>query len=681
MTILRLSINHESCSTWNYTIQANRVRSTSSNSFLVAFFIRLQSQLQTTISFQFGRLVVARTSAVKMKNLSATSRLAAVAACASSMNTADSSYSLASMVGDAGQQHRRSTATVSHSTVAHGNAVVDVSMTKDFVITPEKFPKRDFHGSVTGTSFPISWTTIPRGGGTRDNSDHDNADSQDKDETSRNNDGSKKSEVKAPRKKKKHSNNQQRKSSTLSEEEEHWSDVKDVKHNKKNRQNDKSKQDSLKSSAIVEEIMKHDDFYSILGVSTTATDRDITKAYRRRCVQTHPDKTGGDRRAFDRVAEAYDVLSDEQKRQMYNRFGNAGLVQYGLGGAAATAGSYQDVFRSMFQHAAQGRQQQLRRNASLRYQLQVTLEDLYHGKTQIVMVTPPPSFHHHYQSSRRKQKKVDVHIPKGSVTGQSIVLSGEVDFNDDFTPGDLIFVLNQATHPTFTRKGHDLAMELTIDLEEALCGMQRLILHLSGKELLIESARTAQGHPLVVRTGDVQVLKGWGMPKRNHNGEFGDLYVQFRVEMPKANQGNSLSGQELKDLSLLLNKLQGVNKKTAQHESARKQKNINKEAVKTSVHGQSDDTSLEDEQHMNSEEIHVLLEAKASDFGTASGKVVREEEDEVHGHDTGEGFHPFASAPSGFFGGNSGSTSGSYYFGNFGTHYDDDDGNVQCRQM
>jgi DnaJ-class molecular chaperone len=643
-----------------------------------------------------------------MKNLSVSSRLATLAACASSMHATDVSCTRTSMVGEVGQSPRQLSSAIL-SSLANENAVVDGPMTKDIIITSEDLPNREsryvpvtpafcqtrnfqeIQFSAIPTSRPVA---IPRGGGTApDSSEHDNADGHHESDLLRNKGGSEISEEKTPKYKKKNkktTSNQPKKSSFPSETQEHRSNSKkDEKHHKKNRKNEEPKQDTQKSFAIVEEIMKRDDFYSILGVSTSATDRDITKAYRRRCVQTHPDKTGGDRRAFDRVAEAYEVLSDAQKRQMYNRFGKAGLTHDGgLGGAAgATAGSYQDVFRSMFQHATQRQQQTHHRNASLRYQLQVTLEDLYHGTTQIVMVTPPPSFRHqqHHQSSRRKQKKVDVHIPKGSVSGQSIVLSGEVDFNDDITPGDLIFVLSQAAHHTYTRKGHDLAMELTIDLEEAICGMQRPILHLNGEDLLVESARTAQGHPMVIQTGDVHVLKGWGMPKRNQSGEFGDLYIQYRVEMPKANQGDMLSGQELKDLSRLLKKIQGKNTRISHRGIGRKQrKSSRKELDKVSVDGDGNadgDAHSEDEQHVSDEKVHVLLDAKPSDFGTASGKIFLEEDDDVHGHDSGEGYHPFPSAASGFFGGNSGSTFGSYYFGNFGTPAGDDDENAQCRQM
>jgi DnaJ-class molecular chaperone len=491
--------------------------------------------------------------------------------------------------------------------------------------------------------------SIPRGGGggkddgteeSRSSSSDDNDDKSSNDKTNKSSRGKKK------------------KKSTRKKQPQPSGDESD--ENKDGQQQKRS----APSIQIVEEILQHDNFYEVLGVSHSASEREITKAYRKRCVQTHPDKTGGDRRAFDKVAEAYDCLSDSQKRSIYNRYGKAGLDGGGLGGAAAAAGgSYQDMFRSMFQQAAQQREQQQRRNQTLRYQLQVSLEDLYHGRTQTVTVSPP-NFRHQ-PSSHRRQKQVDVHIPKGSVNGQSIVLSGEVDFNDD-TPGDLIFVLAEARHPTFTRKGHDLAMEVEIGLEEALCGLRRPILHLNGEELWIESAKTHQGKPLVIQTGDVQVLKGWGMPKRNQNGEFGDLYIQYRVDMPKARNGNPLSEDELQELSRLLTKLQGSNR-LSYAKGTLKRKNSKK-----------NDGAGEDEQEQDDEEeIHRLLDAKVADFGVASGKVVWEDDDGFHGQDHGDDFHPFASAASSFFGG---SSSGSrFYYSNFGGG--DEDGTTQCQQM
>ena len=98
----------------------------------------------------------------------------------------------------------------------------------------------------------------------------------------------------------------------------------------------KPKKNTKSSSRIVNDIMKETDYFKILGLdrediprqggkSTVVVDAMIQKAYRKRALQTHPDKTGGDRQAFDKVAEAYDVLQDENKRTIYTKYGKRGL--------------------------------------------------------------------------------------------------------------------------------------------------------------------------------------------------------------------------------------------------------------------------------------------------------------------------------------------------------------------
>ena len=472
-----------------------------------------------------------------------------------------------------------------------------------------------------------------------------------------------------------------------------------------------------KHNRIVEDILKHeDDYYHVLGLdknsAASLTSAQITKAYRKRAVQTHPDKTDGDRRAFDIVAEAYDVLSDDDKKQVYDRYGKAGVEQQKNGGGMPS--NYQDLFRSMFQQ--QQREQAQPRNPTMRYQLQVTLEELYEGTTQSVRVTSPLARHHYFSSHshhKQQEKDVQVHIPEGSIAGESIVLSGEMDFEQDQTPGDIIFVLTQVPHNTFTRKGHDIAMELPISLEEAICGFSRTIRHLNGQDITITSAAHTHGRhshhlfgkhddndassstaPVIINSGDVQVLKGMGMPKRHYEHKhhhdddgdhlhsvmnvhdhdtgsvktggdtkkFGDLYVQFRVDLPKSTNRseNALTEDERNELSRLLRKLEGKDDTRSSQNTKR--------------------TKEGDDSHQ--EEVPFQLQtAKASDFGRASGRVTLEQDDHHHEDD---GFHnPFGSS---FF--HQSTDSGNFYyrtFGSFGHNGysgdDDQGGQTQCQQM
>lgn len=405
--------------------------------------------------------------------------------------------------------------------------------------------------------------------------------------------------------------------------------------NKKKGQTLGEKQESTSSSAsgsAVDNVLSCDDFYEVLGVGQASSDAEIKKAYRRRAVQTHPDKTGGDRRAFDKVAEAYGVLADKKKRAIYDRFGKVGLEN---ADGDPSPSPYGDIFSAMFQHQRTAR---ARRNRTVRYQLQVTLEDMYNGSLQTVTVSSP--------KSKLNTKKVEVHIPRGAISGQSVLMSGEIDFDEHDAPGDLIFVLTQAPHASFTRKGHDLAMELTITLEEAICGFQRPLIHLDGTEVWVQSA-TVKDVPALIQTGDVQVLKGKGMPRPGSDNAYGDLYIQFRVETTKLSAQPALTDDEHLELRRLLRKLQG----------------------KPGIHTPDDNA-----------EALPLRKAVPSDFGRLSGNIDVGEDDF---QESNIPFHPFGS---GFF--STGQNGAAGYFGSFGGpqfgqpgDFGSDEGNVQCQQM
>ena len=384
---------------------------------------------------------------------------------------------------------------------------------------------------------------------------------------------------------------------------------------------------------FLESLVVEQDYYAILGVSKTATDSQIKKAYRKRAVRTHPDKTNGDRRAFDKVSEAYTILSDETKRPLYDRFGKKGLEQQQQSGGFPAGRGADEFFRHFF-----GQQHHVPRNRTVRYQLEVSLEDLYKGMTQSILIEQPNG-----------RKKVQVHIPKGTASGESIVLSGEMDEHADATPGDLVFILQQQPHAEFTRKGHDLAMELSITLNEAVGGVDREITHLDGRKLVLRSARSIHDTALWIQTGDVHVLKGEGMPKRNSAScdDFGDLYVQFRVEMPKATSVDRLSVDERAQLQTLLQKLEGT-KPTPLHDDI---------------------------------PVRTMKKARLSEFGSASGPFRVHQDDHVHHGDDDHG----TSSRNAFYwssGGGGGFGNAHPFFGGSRSGDGKDDGsNVQCQQM
>mmetsp|Transcript_12646 Transcript_12646/g.27817 ORF Transcript_12646/g.27817 Transcript_12646/m.27817 type:complete len:607 (+) Transcript_12646:99-1919(+) len=521
------------------------------------------------------------------------------------------------------------------------------------------------------------WQEIPRGGVSKDPSS-----SSEKSDSSPIGKDQPNTRPKTSRKKKSRQDPSKpdRKSSGRSSSSSEETKKKDRKQSSANAESQKSKvrnKDDDKDAdlpPIATEILKQDDYYEILGIqkSTVASqspdtaNATIKKAYRRRALLTHPDKLNGDRRAFDKVAEAYDVLSDQGKRTAYNRFGKAGLQQEngvsggGSGFHPAGFSTAEDLFRSFFGASGSGGNHPFsrRNNRTVRYQLEVTLEDMYHGVTRSILVSGGGShmMRQHHDDSHNS-KRVEVTIPKGALDGQTLVLSGEMDLDPNETPGDLVFDLQQRKHRTFTRKGFDLAFTLNIRLRDAIAGVEQKIRHLNGKDLHFQSARhkstseDGQGDPIMIRDGDVQVLKGYGMPKDAQGEEYGDLYVQYKVAMPRPRSTSSLTKEEKLQLSQLLDKLEG------HHEH-------NRAGASSFFHKK------------DTEEVLQMKRAALADFGRASGIPQMPQHDEHHEHND----NPFGRQSQFYFSSSSGNPFFGMHQGMFSGQRDMDE-EAQCQQM
>merc|ERR1712166_382746 len=244
--------------------------------------------------------------------------------------------------------------------------------------------------------------------------------------------------------------------------------------------------------------------YKTLGVAKNATASEIKKAYRKLAVKHHPDK-GGDPDTFKEISKAYDIVGDEEKRTQYDQFGEEGV---GQGGG--------------------GRQQRGQKKGKSEVQpLNVTLEDLYNGKTRklsvtrqvidksvevkqcqecdgqgvvIQMIRMGPMIQQTQAAcgscggkgvtckKKRVKEVLEVHIQKGSPDGNKVVFAEKSDEHPGVTPGDVIFVLKEQAHATFKRKGADLYIEKSISLVEALCGFEMEIEQLDGRTLIVRSS-------------------------------------------------------------------------------------------------------------------------------------------------------------------------------------------------
>jgi len=266
------------------------------------------------------------------------------------------------------------------------------------------------------------------------------------------------------------------------------------------------------------------DYYDILGVSRTASDKEIKTAFRKLAAKHHPDK-GGDSKKFVEIKEAYETLNDSKKRQMYDQFGTtdpqqAGFQQQGFGGF----GDVNDIFAEMFGQEGNPfgsvfgrRQQRSPKNKSLNLNYTVSLEDAYNGK-DVYFEVPLPS--------GRKQT-VETKIPAGIDHGQSIRLHGMGDNSiSGIAAGDLIITVAVSKDSKFQRDGCDLYHNAEVSVYDLILGSKIQIPHFNNKSFMLNI-------PAGTQPGTTFSMKGHGMPIVNAPG-IGTLFVTIKGIVPKS---------------------------------------------------------------------------------------------------------------------------------------------------
>jgi len=286
----------------------------------------------------------------------------------------------------------------------------------------------------------------------------------------------------------------------------------------------------------------NESFYKLLGVSKTATQDEIKKAYRKAAVKNHPDK-GGDPEVFKNIQKAHDALGDERKRELYDRYGEEGLEEGGGGGGPG------DIFDVLSGRGRGGRQQsRVKKGEPMVHPLKVTLEQLYKGATRSLRLTRKVIDRQrgvetcsacHGQGARiqtirmgpmiqqvqktcevcggtgqtfrqsKQQETLDVHIPKGAPDQHKINFSEKADEIPDGEAGDVVFVLNEQPHAEFKRHGDDLYIERSISLTEALCGFKMELKALDGRTLIISSAPGEVIRPVAYDPFSEEAAQAW----------------------------------------------------------------------------------------------------------------------------------------------------------------------------
>ncbi|BDM63374.1 chaperone protein DnaJ [Shewanella sp. NFH-SH190041] len=333
--------------------------------------------------------------------------------------------------------------------------------------------------------------------------------------------------------------------------------------------------------------MSKRDYYEVLGVERDASEREIKKAYKRLAMKFHPDRNPGDKEAeasFKEVKEAYEILTDSDKKAAYDQFGHAGVDPNrggagGFGGGADFGDIFGDVFGDIFGGGRRGGgQRQAARGADLRYNLELSLEEAVRGLTKELRIPtlascdecdgsgakkgtsattcgtchgsgqvqmrqgffavqqPCPTCHGrgkiikdpctkcHGEGRVEKTKTLSVKIPAGVDTGDRIRLSGEGEAGEFGAPaGDLYVQVSVREHPIFVRDGNNLYCEVPISFSKAALGGEVQVPTLDGKVSLKIPSET--------QTGRMFRLRGKGVKSvRSH--AVGDLLCKVVVETP-----------------------------------------------------------------------------------------------------------------------------------------------------
>ncbi len=314
------------------------------------------------------------------------------------------------------------------------------------------------------------------------------------------------------------------------------------------------------------------DYYKILGVSRSASDKDIKSAYRKLARQYHPDVNPGDKQAeekFKEIGEAYEVLSNAEKRRRYDQFG----ANWQRGPQAGVHPSWQEVFRQAQQRSRTGGRQagvppgdfetaatdfneffetlfgrsarpgggvasatRPRAGENLEQEIDVTLEEAYNGGTREFVIEVPDA------AGRTRREHLEVKIQPGIRDGQKLRVAGKGHPGSNGGPrGDLYLKVRLLPHERFERRGDDLYTDVAVPVWVAALG--------GDVELRTMNGSGSFSIPPETQNGKVFRLRGQGMPKSG--GGRGDLMARVKVTLPE-----QLTERE-KELFAQLRKLRG----------------------------------------------------------------------------------------------------------------------------
>jgi len=309
--------------------------------------------------------------------------------------------------------------------------------------------------------------------------------------------------------------------------------------------------------------VEYKDYYKVLGVARTATEKEIRSAYRKLARDLHPDRRPGDKEAeqrFKEINEAYEVLSDREKRARYDqlganwqqfstsrrtggtgagRAGDVGDLFRGDGGTTFTVGdlgdvlgrsrggsggpsTFSDFFETFFGRggggpSGGGASSIGQRGMDVEQAVEISLEEAFTGATRVVQLTDERS---------QRARRIEVKIPQGVADGARVRIAGQGGPGlGKAQPGDLMLLISVRPHPVFAREGDDLRVTVPVPVTVAALGGEIEVPTPRGNRLALKI-------PPETQSGRVFRLRRQGMPRINRPDERGDLLAEIAVHLP-----------------------------------------------------------------------------------------------------------------------------------------------------
>ncbi|KAK9096418.1 hypothetical protein Sjap_021915 [Stephania japonica] len=275
------------------------------------------------------------------------------------------------------------------------------------------------------------------------------------------------------------------------------------------------------------------DYYNILKLSRNATEDDLKKSYRRLAMKWHPDKNQNNKKdaeaKFKQISEAYEVLSDPQKRTIYDQYGEEGLKGIPPPGSFNNGSSdgskfnprnAEDIFAEFF---GSGKMPQPRKPPPVETMLPCSLEELYSGSTRKMKISRNVT--DIYGQSIHESEILTIDVKPGWKNGTKITFPDKGNEQPNQLPTDLVFVIDEKPHNLYKRDGNDLLLTYKVSLAEALTGATINLATLDGRNLTI---------PLtdIVKPGFELVITKEGMPIAKEPRKKGNLRIKFEVKFP-----------------------------------------------------------------------------------------------------------------------------------------------------